>query len=97
MAQGTVKPRQSSKPATKLSRAGITKKGGRTIAPKKNNLRKQQKITKKLSAGLTAETEKMLGERAGHLEMLGSGRKKTAGDGGKAAKTGDPKKTGRKK
>ena len=98
MAQGTIKskPRPSSKPSHK---SGITKKGGRTVAPKKANLIKAQKITKKLSSGLTAQTEKMLGEKAGHLEMLGQGGKKkgaAGADKGKGGK-GDPKKEGWKK
>lgn len=75
MAQGTIKAK--SKPSLKPSRGahGITKKGSRSIAPKKAALAKQQKLTKKLSAGLTAKTEKMLGEKAGHLEMLSGGKK----------------------
>jgi hypothetical protein len=80
MAQGTIKtkskPKSTTAKSSHSSRAGITKKGGRTVAPKKLNLIKAQKMTKKLSGGLTAQTEKMLGARAGHLEMLGQGGKK---------------------
>jgi hypothetical protein len=98
MAQGAVKPKP--KPSAKTShasRAGITKKGGRTVAPKKLNLIKAQKMTKKISGGLTAQTEKMLGARAGHLEMLGQGgkKKRSVGSGGgdmKGAKAGKEKK-----
>lgn len=90
MAQGAVKSKpKPSKPTSHSSRSGITKKGHRTVAPKKANLIKAQKMTKKLSGGLTAETEKMLGARAGHLEMLGGGGKKKEGtkkEGGKAKK-----------
>jgi len=46
------------------------------IAPKKASLIKAQKLTKQLSAGLTAKTEEMLGEKAGHLEMLGGGKRR---------------------
>lgn len=76
MAQGQIK--KSSKPAGGASKAasGVTKKGSRTITPKKAKLRQQAKITKKYTAGLTAKTEAMLGQRAGHLELLGEGRKK---------------------
>ncbi len=79
MAQGVIKnkpfkPSNSCK-LSHTSKNGITKKGARTIAPKKTFLMKQQKMTKKFSAGLTAKTEKMLGEKVGHLEMLGGGKK----------------------
>jgi hypothetical protein len=84
MAQGTIKtkskPKSTTAKSSHSSRAGITKKGGRTVAPKKLNLIKAQKMTKKLSGGLTAQTEKMLGARAGHLEMLGQGGKKRGSD-----------------
>jgi len=65
------------------------KKGQRTIAPKKKNLVNQKKITKKYTAGLTGKTERALAEKAGHLEMLGGGKKKGAG--------GDEKGEGKKK
>ena len=74
MAQGALKSKPKPKPVA--NRSGITKKGHRTVAPKKANLIKAQKMTKKVSGGLTAQTERMLGARAGHLEMLGSGGKK---------------------
>lgn len=32
-------------------------------------------MKKKFSAGLTAKTEKMLGQKAGHLELLGASTK----------------------
>lgn len=51
------------------------KRGSRVIAPKKANLVKQQKMTKKLTAGLIAKTERNLAQRAGHLEMLAGGKK----------------------
>lgn len=98
MAQGAIKPKP--KPAAKAShssRAGITKKGHRNVAPKKANLIKAQKMTKKLSGGLTAQTEKMLGARAGHLEMLGQGGKEKKKRRRTEAKgKGDPKKDGSK-
>ena len=84
MAQGALKtkPPKSSKSSksSHSSRNGVTKKGTRIIAPKKANLVKQQKMAKKLSAGLTAKTEKMLGEKAGHLELLEAGRKRKGGE-----------------
>ncbi|KAI1625551.1 hypothetical protein EDD37DRAFT_308336 [Exophiala viscosa] len=94
MAQGLLK--KASKPTTKSS-TGITKKGSRTFAPKKAKLVKQAKINKKYTAGLTAQTEAMLGERVGHLEMLGHGRKKSGGaDKGKSGGGGGGKKSGKK-
>ncbi|KAL2430277.1 hypothetical protein ABEF95_003512 [Exophiala dermatitidis] len=79
MAQGQVK--KPSKPTASKPSSGITKKGSRTITPKKAKLLKQAKLNKKFTAGLTAKTEAMLGERAGHLEMLGQGRKKSSSSG----------------
>lgn len=80
MAQGTIKtkPLKTTKPSHS-TKGGVTKKGARTIAPKKANLVKQQKMAKKLSAGLTAKTEQMLGERVGHLELLEAGKKRNGG------------------
>lgn len=77
MAQGAIKAKPKPKPNSKPSRtaSGITKKGSRFIPPKKAALVKVQKANKKLSAGLAARTEKMLGERAGHLEMLAGTKK----------------------
>ncbi|KAF2748556.1 hypothetical protein M011DRAFT_392969, partial [Sporormia fimetaria CBS 119925] len=51
------------------------KRGSRVIKPKKASLISQQKVKKKVISGLTAQTEKMLGEKAGHLEMLRGGKK----------------------
>ena len=90
MAQGLLK--KPSKPISSKtsSSAGITKKGARTVTPKKAKLLKQAKLNKKYTAGLTAKTEAMLGARAGHLEMLGTGKKKGA-EGEKKAKDGAKK------
>jgi len=78
MAQGTIK---KSKVVTASRRPSILgpKKGARTIAPKRASLVKQKKITKKHSAGLINKTERTLGEKAGHLEMLAGGKKKGKG------------------
>ena len=90
MAQGQIK-KSSSKPVSKQS-SGITKKGARKITPRKQNLQKQAKITKKHTSGLTAQTEKMLGEKVGHLEMIGKGRDKKGGAAKDVAKGGKKKK-----
>ncbi|KAI9847704.1 MAG: hypothetical protein M1837_001952 [Sclerophora amabilis] len=77
MAQGTVKKSKVSKPVSRRPALGA-KKGARSIAPKKATLVKQKKITKKHSAGLITKTERNLADKAGHLEMLGSGKNKKA-------------------
>jgi hypothetical protein len=91
MAQGQLK--KLSKPAAKQP-SGITKKGSRTFTPRKAKLIKQAKITKKYTSGLTEKTEVMLGQRAGHLEMLGGGKKKS--NAGEKSKAGGSKKVQKK-
>ncbi|KAF2265521.1 hypothetical protein CC78DRAFT_579269 [Lojkania enalia] len=71
MAQGAVKLK--SKPAPKKPTG--PQRGNRIIKPKKASLISQNNIKKKHAAGLTAKTEKMLAEKAGHLEMLRGGKK----------------------
>jgi len=82
MAQGTVKARPAKPNSSTKSQSstGVTKKGARTFKTKNVKLAKQQKMTKKFSAGMINQTEKMLGEKAGHLELLAGGRKKGGGD-----------------
>ncbi|KAL2848072.1 hypothetical protein BJY01DRAFT_246534 [Aspergillus pseudoustus] len=75
MTQGALKKAKASTASSKRPSALGPKKGNRTIAPKKASLIKQQKMTKKLSAGLVAKTERNLAQRAGHLEMLAGGKK----------------------
>ncbi|KAH8723865.1 hypothetical protein GQ44DRAFT_301185 [Phaeosphaeriaceae sp. PMI808] len=72
MAQGAVKSR--SKPIAPKKNPG-PKPGARVIKPKKASLITQNKIKKKSSAGLIGQTEKLLAEKAGHLEMLKGGKK----------------------
>ena len=78
MAQGPVKSKGKSKPAR--THPGVTKKGSRSIPPRKAALVRQAKLNKKLAGGLIADTEKMLGARAGHLEMLGKSKDKVKKD-----------------
>ncbi|KAL1998150.1 hypothetical protein VTN02DRAFT_6770 [Thermoascus thermophilus] len=76
MAQGEIKKKSTStSSAAKRSTALAPKRGPRHIAPKKPALVRQAKMTKKLTAGLIAKTERSLAERAGHLELLKGGRK----------------------
>lgn len=77
MAQGQVKKSSTSaKPPPRTSNNGVTKKHLGAKNPKKAKLIKAAKINKKFTSGLTAQTERMLGEKAGHLEMIGKGRNK---------------------
>lgn len=60
---------------TSTPRTAGPKRGARVIKPKKASLISQEKIKKKSSAGLIGQTEKLLAEKAGHLEMLKGGKK----------------------
>jgi hypothetical protein len=69
---------------------GIVKNLGRPTAAKVTHSKRQaskvhkpkttkasiDKVHKKFTSGLTARTEALLGERAGHLELLGQKKKK---------------------
>ena len=88
MAQGAIKKTSSSSKgmtarANKPQQAAKTKKGARVAKPRKAS--SADKMQKKFAAGLAAKTEQLLGERAGHLELIGAGRKKkgAAAEGGK--------------
>lgn len=85
MAQGLVKSKPA-KAAAKPNNTGKTKKGARVAKSKKAS--SADKIQKKFAAGIVAKTERLLGERAGHLEMIGKGRDRSgkgAADGKKPA------------
>lgn len=72
MAQGAIK--QSARP--KPAKATHSKKQAAKVAkPKKSNKGSVDKAHRKFTAGLTAKTEALLGERAGHLELIGKGKK----------------------
>ncbi|CAD6504900.1 BgTH12-00401 [Blumeria graminis f. sp. triticale] len=78
MAQGIFKSKPAKATTTSSRRPNVLgpKKGARTIVPRKPGLVRQNKLTKKYSAGLTASTERTLGARVGHLELLGGGKGK---------------------
>ncbi|KAN0108493.1 Protein of unknown function (DUF2462) domain containing protein [Hyaloscypha variabilis] len=80
MAQGTIKSKKLTTATAKSSGRRQTvlgpKKGARSIAPRKQVLVRNKGMTKKHSAGLTAMTERTLGAKAGHLELLKGGKKK---------------------
>ncbi|KAK5942886.1 hypothetical protein PMZ80_005452 [Knufia obscura] len=101
MAQGQIKKASApTKTSSRSNNAGITKRGLGDKKPKNTKLIKAQRINKKFTAGLTAQTERMLGEKAGHLEMIGKGRKKGGDAKGVHGKKGGekftPKHTSRK-
>ncbi|OTB00657.1 hypothetical protein M426DRAFT_65510 [Hypoxylon sp. CI-4A] len=79
MAQGAVKPKKPSASSTGRKakpQPPKTKKGARVA--KSKNASSADKMQKKFAAGIVAKTEKLLGERAGHLELIGKGRLKGA-------------------
>ncbi|KAJ4165827.1 hypothetical protein LMH87_007440 [Akanthomyces muscarius] len=70
MAQGNIK--MSGKP--KAAKVAHTKRQASKIN-KVTNKQSKDKLNKKFTSGLTAKTEQLLGERAGHLELIGKGKK----------------------
>ncbi|KAK2625171.1 hypothetical protein QTJ16_005540 [Diplocarpon rosae] len=90
MAQGTLKSKKLTTATAKASsrRPGVLgpKKGARSIAPRNQVLVRNAKMTKKHSAGLTAMTERTLGAKAGHLELLKGGKKNKDAKEGKDTK-----------
>ncbi|KAI0179319.1 hypothetical protein GGR52DRAFT_535661 [Hypoxylon sp. FL1284] len=85
MAQGAVKTKKPARTSatSRKAKPQPPKKGARVAKSKKAST--ADKMQKKYAAGLVAKTEKLLGERAGHLELIGKGRAKTKdGDDGKA-------------
>ncbi|KAG6040013.1 hypothetical protein E4U41_001675 [Claviceps citrina] len=70
MAQGTIKPSLKTKPP----KATHSKKQASKVA-KRGTKPSIDKVHRKFTAGLTAKTEALLGERAGHLELIGTGKK----------------------
>ncbi|KAI5860116.1 hypothetical protein GGS23DRAFT_599766 [Durotheca rogersii] len=95
MAQGTIKPKKPSSSSSSSSAAGAgrktkppapKKKGARVAKPKR--AAKADQLQQRYAAGLAAKTERLLGERAGHLELIGKGGAK----GAPGAKAGGGKK-----
>ncbi|XWW92749.1 hypothetical protein V2A60_000675 [Cordyceps javanica] len=70
MAQGNIKvsgkPKAAKAVHSKRQASKITKAGSK---------QSKDKVNKKFTSGLTAKTEALLGERAGHLELIGKGKK----------------------
>lgn len=80
MAQGAIKKN------TKAAPTGKPKQQQYPRAAKVNKPQKAKvntsadRMQKKFSAGLVAKTEKLLGQRAGHLELLGTSKKNAKKD-----------------
>lgn len=93
MAQGAVKKAAKPNPGLNKSagKAGPKKQVG-ISKPKKAKMKSTaDKLQKKFTAGMVAKTEQMLGARAGHLELIGKGRKQAAADGVRVQKGGSKK------
>ncbi|KAM0256298.1 hypothetical protein ACHAQJ_005063 [Trichoderma viride] len=71
MAQGTVK--KSGKAAA--PKAIHSKRQASKVVKPKNSKTSADKMLKKFTSGMVAKTEALLGERAGHLELIGPGKK----------------------
>lgn len=71
MAQGTIK--KSSKPAA--AKATHSKKQASKVSKPKKKAPSADKVMRKFTSGMVARTEAVLGERAGHLELIGKGKK----------------------
>ncbi|KAL6866213.1 hypothetical protein ACO1O0_002318 [Amphichorda felina] len=72
MAQGTIK--QSSKVA-KAKETHSKKQASKAAKPKKISKAHLDRVHRKFTSGMVGRTEAILGERAGHLELIGKGKK----------------------
>lgn len=86
MAQGTVK--KSTK--APVPKAVHSKRQASKVSKPKKAKTSVDKVHKKFTSGMAARTEALLGERAGHLELIGKGKKAEK----KEAKKGGSKKFG---
>jgi hypothetical protein len=86
MAQGTIKM-STKAAATKVAHS--KKQASKITKPKQRSKGNPDKVHRKFTSGMTARTEALLGERAGHLELIGQGKK-----GKKVAKAGGSKRFG---
>lgn len=88
MAQGTIK--MSSKAPT--PKAVHSKRQAAKVGKPKKNKGSVDKVHRKFTSGMAARTEALLGEKVGHLELIGGkGKKKSER---KVAKAGGSKKFG---
>ncbi|ROT41465.1 hypothetical protein SODALDRAFT_377135 [Sodiomyces alkalinus F11] len=78
MVQGSAIKKAGQPAATGKPKAASTRRQPNKVGkkPQKAKMRTSaDKMQKKFAGALTAKTEKMLGERAGHLELIGKGKK----------------------
>ncbi|KAJ9137974.1 hypothetical protein NKR19_g8021 [Coniochaeta hoffmannii] len=87
MPQGTIKTKVKAPPAKnhQSRKAAVAKPKSKTTAAR---------LQKKITAGMAAKTEKLLGQRVGHLELLGHGKRGKKIEGEKKQQTGGTKKFG---
>lgn len=52
-----------------------SKRQASKVSKPKNSKSAASKVLKKFTSGMVAKTEALLGERAGHLELIGKGKK----------------------
>jgi hypothetical protein len=71
MAQGAVK-KSAKAPAVKVAHS---KRQAAKITKPKKKAPSADKVHRKFTSGMAARTEALLGERAGHLELIGKGKK----------------------
>lgn len=71
MAQGTLKKIGRTTPA----KVTHSKRQASKVNKPKKSKPSVDKVHKKFTSGMTARTEALLGERAGHLELIGKGKK----------------------
>ncbi|KAI6783537.1 uncharacterized protein J7T54_005566 [Emericellopsis cladophorae] len=77
MAQGAVKPRVKGNAAKVVH---SKRQASKVSKPKKTTKQNADRVNRKFTSGMVAQTEAVLGERAGHLELIGQGKKgKTKG------------------
>ncbi|KAI1258617.1 hypothetical protein F5Y18DRAFT_444388 [Xylariaceae sp. FL1019] len=73
MAQGAPKKTTKTAMQSRANKPQQAKKGARVAKSKKSTA--ADKLQRRLAAGIVNKTERLLGERAGHLELIGPGKK----------------------
>ena len=91
MAQGTVKTTLK-KPTAKAVHS--KKQASRVVKANKSGTTSGDKVRRKYTAGMAAKTEALLGQRAGHLELIGQGKKGKKGGKDAAGQKGGSKRFG---
>lgn len=93
MAQGSVK--SASRPAPTGKPKGTVRKTSKVTKPQKAKATcAADKMQKKLTAGMAARTEKMLGQRVHHLDVIGKGQRAQRNEKGQEKVKGGSRKFG---